>query len=1023
MAPGLSNGNTTYNMPLRSQLHPGASTKRNARQNPSETESLTEKKDSQQKASESTPSRLTSIPTPPARHNNLWERAEKRLKSDEKGEELLRKATKILEEWGLDIQLSGVDGYKKLCSFLEDQTTQLKEKQWVIGDQGVSVQDQVIKVMRNILVVKDVISTAAFASPPAAIACAAVSVSLLLFIQAAGQRDVLLQGLEKTSALILRIHKMDDLYLHSKETSDDFIAKFEETLTSLCCKLLEFQTRTLCYLQKNSFVQFSRGMLKKDPWDPLLQDMEDLENEARKFISLIEMDEMKAERERREGELQSAFEKYQISQTTLKQNEKLKAFFKFLYTCPYRDRKDRNGPRVPETCEWFTSHTRFREWNESSGSSLLWVSADPGCGKSVLAKYLVDEVLPKPRGRTVCYFFFKDDYEDQRSSTSAISSLLRQVLIAHPSLLPHSALEKFETDGHQLIKSFRELWNMLMNVSAKPAAGEIIFVIDALDECQDDDRTQLIEEVKKIYLNNSKDRNIKFLMTSRPYGHIRSAFYNVERGSPTIHLNAENEVEVDKISREIDLVIASRRERCLQQNIESESKLRKGKETSSYHHRCQAPLLVEELSLALAVQKFDQSDEEIREEIEPVERFKVTMRDLCGLLLVIIEQKVYLLHQTVKEFLAPDTSPSGSISTSHTWQNCLDPVKSSRILAEICIWVLYADPGTSLEAFRDYSAQYWMYHLRETCSCKEEKITELAALLWDPEPLIAASYLGLVQVVEFLLDSEETVADSMDWNDRSSLSWAAEYGHEAVVQLLLQNGQVNIDSKDFRFKRTPLSWAAEYGQKDVVKLLLETGKASINSKDSKKRTPLSWAAEYGQKAVVDLVLQTGKASINLKDSDKKTALSYASEYGHEAVVKLLLQTGQATINPQNLSRRTPLSQAAENGHEAVVELLLQTGKADINSKDITQKLLFPLQQRIVMRLWSSYFFKLGRWISLQWTQVDEMLAHMQAQVVIRLWLSYFTRLGAQALIQRPQVSELYCHGQRILLWGCGEVAI
>ncbi|KAJ5929314.1 hypothetical protein N7454_007162 [Penicillium verhagenii] len=1009
-------------MPLRLRLPFRNSAKKKARPNLSSTVSSTNKEDGQPTASESTLSRPNSVPTPSVTYDNLWERAEKDLRKDKKGEELLQEATQILKDWGLDIQLSGGDGYKKLCSFLEERTSELKEKQWMICDQDVSVQDKVTKVMRNILVVKDVINTAATASHPAAIACAAVTVSLLLFIQAVEQREVLLQGLDKTSATILRIHKMDGLYLHLNETSDDFIAKFEETLTSLCCKLLEFQARALCYLQKNSFVQFSRGMLKRDPWDSLLKDMEDLENEARKFISLIEADELKSERERREGELQSALEKHQIWQTTSTRNEKLKGFFQLLYTCPYRDRKDRNGPRVAETCEWFTSHPRFRKWNESLEAGLLWVSADPGCGKSVLAKYLVDEVLPKPRGRTVCYFFFKDDFDDQRSSTSALCSLLRQVLMAQPSLLPQSALDKLETDGNQLISSFRDLWNILISVSSNPQAGEIIFVIDALDECQDDDRTQLIEEVTRIYLNNSQGHNIKFLMTSRPYGHIRSAFQSLERETPTIHLNAENEVEVDKISREIDLVIASRVcELADRKSLEPSEHAFLQEQLTSINHRtylwvtltmefiektpgftkgnvrramgaeiptsvndayskilnrspdyakarrllhiiiaAKRPLLVKELSLASAVQKVDQPDDEVEEDIEPVERFKVTMRDLCGLLLVIIEGKVYLLHQTVKEFLVLDTPSLGSISAFHTWQHSLKPTESSKVLAEVCIWVLFAHQTPSHEDFWDYSMDYWMDHLREVCSYKGDKLTELGALLcspwttegrrfyehWkqetypcpkDPSPLIIASWLGLEGVVELLLGSEETDIDLKDslW-EQTPLSWAASNGHEAVVKLLLQTGQVDINSKDSN-QQTPLSWAAEHGHEAVVKLLLQTGLVDIDSKDSNQRTPLSWAAENGHQAVVKLLLQTGLVDIDSKDSNQRTPLSWAAENGHEAVVKLLLQTGLVDIDSKDSNQRTPLSWAAENGHQAVVKLLLQTGLVDIDSKDSNQR--------------------------------------------------------------------------------------
>jgi ankyrin repeat protein len=62
-----------------------------------------------------------------------------------------------------------------------------------------------------------------------------------------------------------------------------------------------------------------------------------------------------------------------------------------------------------------------------------------------------------------------------------------------------------------------------------------------------------------------------------------------------------------------------------------------------------------------------------------------------------------------------------------------------------------------------------------------------------------------------------------------------------VVKLLLKKG-ADVESKDSR-GRTPLSWAAEKGHEEVMELLLEKG-ADVESKDTEYgQTPLSWAAE------------------------------------------------------------------------------------------------------------------------------------------------------------------------------------
>lgn len=80
-------------------------------------------------------------------------------------------------------------------------------------------------------------------------------------------------------------------------------------------------------------------------------------------------------------------------------------------TSSYLEQKDRNPDRVPGTCRWVLEDDRYNQGFESGHDDLIWIFADPGCGKSVLAKSLVDNELKTPENATVCYFFFKDTEE------------------------------------------------------------------------------------------------------------------------------------------------------------------------------------------------------------------------------------------------------------------------------------------------------------------------------------------------------------------------------------------------------------------------------------------------------------------------------------------------------------------------------------------------------------------------------------------------------------------------------------
>ncbi|RYO82031.1 hypothetical protein DL762_006805 [Monosporascus cannonballus] len=145
-----------------------------------------------------------------------------------------------------------------------------------------------------------------------------------------------------------------------------------------------------------------------------------------------------------------------------------------------------------------------------------------------------------------------------------------------------------------------------------------------------------------------------------------------------------------------------------------------------------------------------------------------------------------------------------------------------------------------------------------------------------------AAYFGDYEAVKVLPRGEDV--GLKDSNLRTPLSFAAEYGHEAVVQLLLEKG-ADIESKD-NSGWTPLWAAARYGQEAVVKLLLGKG-ADIESKDNERgQTPLFQAAARGHADVVRLLLDGG-ADVNSKDNDGQTPLSWAAQSGYEAIVKQL----------------------------------------------------------------------------------------------------------------------------------------
>ena len=205
-------------------------------------------------------------------------------------------------------------------------------------------------------------------------------------------------------------------------------------------------------------------------------------------------------------------------------------FLQALFNSPYQQHKARNPDEVPETCQWFLENVIYKRWIEDSCSGLLFVTADPGCGKSVLPKSLIEheDRNESVGASTTCYFFFKDDNADQKSVTKAICALLHQLLnhCEKPGLL-EKAVNFFESHGTNMLASFLVLWKLFLSIAQDQEVGEVICILDALDECEEESREVLIDALNAFHTSiEETNGRLKFLVTSRPSKDIRQRLRN-----------------------------------------------------------------------------------------------------------------------------------------------------------------------------------------------------------------------------------------------------------------------------------------------------------------------------------------------------------------------------------------------------------------------------------------------------------------------------------------------------------------
>jgi ankyrin repeat protein len=682
-------------------------------------------------------------------------------------------------------------------------------------------------------------------------------------------------------------------------------------------------------------------------------------------------------------------------------------------TSTYEQHKNINPNRVEGTCEWALKSSEYQRWWASGHNDLLWISADPGCGKSVLAKSFVDQVFNTSAPTiSICYFFFKDN-DEQNNLATALCAILHQLFGIQPQLLQH-ALPSWEKNQDKIQQEVDELWRILMIATSDPSSSYTICVLDALDESQSDDQKQLIQKLKNFHTTaaSSPQRSwLKFFVTSRPYDEIQDSFRSITTSFPHIHLQGEE--ENDQIYKEISLVVKIRVAE-LGESLKLKPKTQEWleKELLQMEHRTYLWLYLaindihtmfkdslrpDEESIQLIPRSVNAAYQKILDRVTPEQEPTVRIilqiilgarrplklqemamalgvatsqsaritakarvnskglgekiRRLCGLFVFIKDSKIYLIHQTAREFLINNKITETS---NYKWSFRMADIES--IMTQICIKYLLMDDlvnnkpeeNHNIQSFLVYSAQNWPDHFREMPLLSRSELVELACglyevtskqyALWFPlfwkavmpytqEPKMSAIHLtafnGHDDIICRLFTSNKSIVSHQDNTGMDALKWASLRGHYETVRILLENGP-DVNAKG-GYCDNALYAASQGGHLEVVQLLLENG-ADVNAQGGYYGNALLAASQGGHHEVMRILLENG-ADVN---GYYKNALLAASGRGHHEVVQIWLENG-ADVNAQNGLYDNALYAASEGGHFETVKILLERG-ANVNAQ-------------------------------------------------------------------------------------------
>jgi len=149
------------------------------------------------------------------------------------------------------------------------------------------------------------------------------------------------------------------------------------------------------------------------------------------------------------------------------------------------DLADRSLPRTEGTCSWILEVESYKMWRTSESSGLLWFHGIQGCGKSTTVAYVIHKL--REEGESVVHLFCSEDRSV--SSSVRINCLSQQMVEANERVAEvlDSIHQKKRGVPLMAVHAAKEVL-----LEALRAFQPCFLVVDALDECESQDRLDLV---------------------------------------------------------------------------------------------------------------------------------------------------------------------------------------------------------------------------------------------------------------------------------------------------------------------------------------------------------------------------------------------------------------------------------------------------------------------------------------------------------------------------------------------------
>ncbi|PLB48369.1 hypothetical protein P170DRAFT_427455 [Aspergillus steynii IBT 23096] len=256
--------------------------------------------------------------------------------------------------------------------------------------------------------------------------------------------------------------------------------------------LLFYQVKSVCYFHRGQYLIIARGLLKLDDWDGDLEDIRKAETDLQ--LNSIRYEQMR----------------HKASDEEAKVNEKYEKFLESLCSADPRSQLSRiqdEEELIEDLYSWVfqrPEYQQFVDWEQQDSPPILYLGGGPGTGKTRILSGTIKALLDQR---------LSDDRFRANNSVAILRGLIWLLLLQHPQLFGPIQSKAEQISKGQL--HFSCLCDILHDILKDGSLGQIFFVVDGVDRCDEPSREQLLSFISEATHTLPK---VKWIISGRPHG-------------------------------------------------------------------------------------------------------------------------------------------------------------------------------------------------------------------------------------------------------------------------------------------------------------------------------------------------------------------------------------------------------------------------------------------------------------------------------------------------------------------------